>query len=56
MKGTEAASVLSAEPNVGLDPITARSEAEPKPKVRPLNQQSHPGAPKVLVFFDEKQY
>lgn len=34
------------ELDTGLDPMTLRSQAEPKPSVGTPNQLDHPGAPK----------
>ena len=43
--------MLSAEPNVGLNPTTLGSWPGPKPKSQMLNQLSHPGTPRHWHFL-----
>ena len=45
----QADSMLSTEPNMGLDLKTLRSQPEPKPS-QVLNQLCHPGTLELLSF------
>ena len=47
---SQAASALSTEPNVGLEPTNCEIMTRAKTKSRMLNCLSHPGAPKVTFW------
>ena len=47
---SQAGFTLHAEPDAGLDPMTPRSQPEPKSRAGYLTYSSHPGAPKSMYF------
>ena len=51
----EADSLLSKEPDKGLDPRTLRSRPEPKADTQPTELPKHPKKSKILFSFLEVQ-